>query len=152
MNGRMIEIDFDVHKKIETERSSFAETPNEVLRRLLSIPDCEQGAIEKEDQKRRAWSGKGVILPHGTKLRMQYNGRNYEGVIRDGLWAVEGAEFKTPSDAMRVARTKDGRATNLNGWNYWKALLPNESDWTDIADLRPQNANLADLTLEELLG
>jgi hypothetical protein len=36
-----IEIDFDVHKRIELERTSFTETPNAVLRRLLSIDGCQ---------------------------------------------------------------------------------------------------------------
>ena len=33
---RKIDIDFDVHKCIESARRSFEETPNDVLRRLLN--------------------------------------------------------------------------------------------------------------------
>ena len=32
-----IEIDFDIHKRIEMERQSFTESPNDVLRRLLGL-------------------------------------------------------------------------------------------------------------------
>ena len=37
MTFRSIDIDFDVHKKIELERRSFMESPNDVLRRLLAL-------------------------------------------------------------------------------------------------------------------
>ena len=37
---RTIEIDFDIHKLIETERRSFAESPNMVLRRLLNLGEA----------------------------------------------------------------------------------------------------------------
>ncbi len=46
---RTIEIDFDVHKAIEA-RQNFADSPNDVLRRLLRI----------EDRGREALSGKGL--------------------------------------------------------------------------------------------
>jgi hypothetical protein len=127
-----IEIDFDVHKRIETERRSFSETPNEVLRRLLLI---DSAPIPQSDA--RAWSGKGMSLPHGSEIRMEYNGRVHSGVIQDGEWVVEGHRFKSPSGAATgVARTKAGKHTNLDGWNYWQFRRPGESHWTPIRALK----------------
>ena len=61
---RTIEIDFDVHKKIEAERTSFSESPNDVLRRLLRLGNA--AATEAAKGRGRSWSGKGVTLPDGT--------------------------------------------------------------------------------------
>ena len=80
-NLTTIEIDFEVYKLIEAERRSFGEPRNDALRRLLGL------AAPKEDlapatnipSGARSWSGEGVTLQHGTKLRMRYNGRTHEG-------------------------------------------------------------------------
>jgi len=134
---RTIEIDFDVHKKIELERSSFAESPNEVLRRLLKISGQSPTLSEALVNAGRPWSGKGVTLPHGTALRMEYNGRQYTGVIKDGEWVVEGERFKSPSAAAGgVAVTKDGKHTRLDGWVYWYVKRPGDGDWITIRELR----------------
>lgn len=132
-----IDIDFDVHKRIELARESFSETPNEVLRRLLGL-DAASGLEQPSvSPAMRAWSGKGVLLPHGTRVRMDYNGRAHEGEINDGSWLVEGERFASPSAAAGgVARTKDGKRTNLDGWVYWWALLPGNENWVKLSAMR----------------
>ena len=139
MEMRSIEIDFEVHKKIEAERTSFAETPNAVLRRLLNLSATKQ-AVDTAASSGRSWSGKGVTLPHGTELRMEYNGRVYAGHIQDGVWQVEGAEFKSPSAAASaVGITKSGNKTSLDGWLYWQVKRPTDGRWIGIKDLRPRS-------------
>lgn len=138
MEMRSIEIDFEVHKIIEAERTSFAETPNAVLRRLLNL-SAAKPPIEMATSGGRSWSGKGVRLPHGSQLRMEYNGRVYTGQIEDGVWLVEGAEFKSPSAAASaVGVTKSGGKTSLDGWIYWQTKRPSDSRWIGINDLRPK--------------
>jgi hypothetical protein len=140
---RSIEVDFDVNKRIETERVSFAETANDVLRRLLGIE------MEVTDQKRgpvafpagASWHGKGVTLPDTTQLKMTYNGKTYEGVISDGVWLIAGKKYTSPSAAAgAVGMTKDGRKTSLDGWLYWQAKLPNSSRWAKIRNLREKGS------------
>lgn len=134
---RTIEIDFDVHKIIELERNSFSETPNEVLRRLLKVSGKRSSSQPQKAMIGRPWSGKGVTLPHGTELRMDYNGRQYTGTIDNGEWVVEGQRFKSPSAAAGgVAVTKSGKHTNLDGWNYWEAKRPGDTDWVAIKEMR----------------
>jgi len=131
---RTIEIDFDVHKRIELERTSFTETPNAVLRRLLNIPDDKPAP---QLSPGRPWTGKGVTLPHGTELRMEYNGRVHKGVIENGAWHVEGGQYRSPSAAASgVARTKGGNRTSLDGWIYWHAKRPGDANWIGISQLR----------------
>lgn len=137
---RTIEIDFDVHKRIELARKSFDESDTEVLRRLL---DIQSRSNEKNGEKHvvasegRAWSGKGVILPHGTELRMEYRGRVHEGVIEEGVWVVDGERAHSPSDAAgSVAMTKDGARPSLNGWIYWQVKRPTDRGWKALSSLR----------------
>lgn len=133
---RTIEIDFDVHKVIELERTSFSESPNEVLRRLLKIKGRSPSKLA-EPVKGRSWSSKGVTLPHGTELRMAYNGRQYTGTIENGEWLVGSNRFKSPSAAAgAVAVTKEGKHTKLDGWIYWYAKRPSDLDWICIKTLR----------------
>lgn len=138
LEQRSIEIDFEVHKRIEMARTSFAETPNAVLRRLLKIGDLgPQPLPAKPAAGGRPWSGKGVTLPHGTELRMKYNGRVHTGVVRDGVWLVEGSAYKSPSAAAGgAARTRNGNQTSLDGWIYWEARRPGDTKWVPLSSLR----------------
>lgn len=148
---RTIEIDFDVHKLIEAERRSFGELPNDALRRLLSLPERPREPASVGTAVATGggpWSSDGVVLPHGTQLRMTYNKRTHSGEISDGKWIVEGRTYDSPSGAASdVGRTKNDRKTRLDGWNYWQVLTPGETEWKSIASMRPD----ANMTADELL-
>jgi hypothetical protein len=146
---RTIEIDFDVHKRIELARTGFSETPNQVLRRLLEIegsppsPSMPSSLLLNKTRGARAWSGKGVTLPHGTELRMEYNGRTHSGIVDDGRWSIDRKFFNSPSAAAGgVGTTKEGKHPSLDGWLYWKVKLPGEHQWMLLAELR-RRAGLA---------
>lgn len=133
---RTIEIDFEIHKKIESERKNFSETPNTVLRRLLNI-DIKSTSPKTIQNSGRPWAGKRVVLPHGTELKMEYNGIVYTGRIDNSYWHVEGKKFNSPSAAASgTVLTKKGTHTNLNGWNLWQIKRPSDIDWTNIDSLR----------------
>lgn len=136
---RSIEIDFDVHQKIELARTCFDESPNDALRRLLGLADKPRELDRPAPNATldgRPWSWKGVTLPHGTELRMGYNGREYSGVVSDGSWLVEGQKASSPSKAAKlVARTKDGSEPSLNGWIYWQVKRPGERAWKPLQSL-----------------
>ena len=131
---RSIEIDFDIHKMIEQERRSFDEAPNDVLRRLLEIST---DATQFPSLPGRPWTGKGVTLPHGTELRMDYNGRLHTGQIHNGVWLVEGKRSNSHSAAAAgVALTRDGRHPSLDGWIYWHVRRPDDDSWVLLKTLR----------------
>lgn len=133
---RMIEVDFDVHRLIEMERRGFDETENTALRRLLKLGPASD-AQRPEIKALRGWSKGELSLPHGTELRMEYNGLLHVGRIVDGAWEVEGHREKSPSGAAgAVARTKDGAAVNINGKSYWQVRRPGDTGWTPYADLK----------------
>lgn len=135
-----IEIDWDIHKLIEAERSSFDEPPYVALRRLLKLPPKPTAAPgDQEGRSGLAWSDSGVTVPHGSLARMEYNRGTqvYEGQFLDGKLVVNGQSFGTLSAAAdALAVTKDGKKTSLNGWNYWKVKFPGETNWRSLKDMR----------------
>jgi len=140
-NMRNIEIDFDIHKLIEAERRDFSETPNAVLRRLLRLSESDETEQRRPSfskaEANGAWTGKGVILPEGTQLRMEYRGQHHFGVIEDASWVVDEKKYKSPSAAAGgTARTKAGKRTSLDGWKYWLAKRPGDEGWISLSDLR----------------
>ena len=140
METTTIEIDFEVYKLIETERRSFSEKPLVALRRLLKLPaNQSEPAHIKVAASGRPWSDDGVVVPHGSLARMEY-GRGsqlYEGLFLDGALVVEGHRFSSLSEAAgALAKTKDGRSTSLNGWNYWEVQFPGSDRWDLMEHLR----------------
>ncbi|MGL4313031.1 MAG: hypothetical protein ACRCSO_03490 [Sphingomonas sp.] len=136
MEKRQIEIDIDVYRFLEGRRTSFAQSQNDILRQLAGL-DTSETIVDQQDTG-RPWTGKGVTLPHRTKLRMSYNGKVHVGEIADGSWVVEGKVFNSPSAAAGgVARTKKGQPVSLDGWSYWEAQLPSSHHWKRIDQMRP---------------
>lgn len=135
---RTIDIDYDIHRLIQLERRSFDEPEYVALRRLLKLgAPTEDARTETEHSRMRGWSKGGISLPHGTELRMEYNGVLHLGRIADGAWEVEGhRESSASGAASAVARTKDGDRVNINGKAYWHVRRPGDSDWVPYADLK----------------
>lgn len=135
MHTRTIDIDFEVHKRIELERQSFTETPNDVLCRLLGIALSEPVAVTvPQVGEGRPWVGKGkstgLTLPHGSELQMDYNDQRFTGRVDNGSLVFERRRFASPSGAAdSLCRTRDGRKTSLNGKELISVRLPGETKW-----------------------
>ncbi len=141
MKFATIEIDFDIHKLIENERRGFDERPYVALRRLLKLPEPEKLGDEQTapPEQGRPWRMGRVEVPHGSLARMEYDrGRQvYEGQFLDGKLVVDGQAFPTLSSAARaLATTRNGQPAILNGWNYWQAKFPGETEWRNLEDMR----------------
>lgn len=134
---RQIDIDFDIHRLIQLERRGFDEPDHVALRRLLKLGPPAEDESQPRERSMRPWSKGGVTLPHGTELRVEYNGLLHLGRISDGFWEVEGHREKSPSGAASaVARTRDGAPVNINGKAYWQIRRPGDADWTASGDLK----------------
>ena len=141
MQLRSIDIDLDVHRYIEAHRTSFGETPNDILRGLFSLsavaPGAQRSAIAAAVPV-GDWSWKGVTLPAGTELRMTYNGRTHTGVVAGGAWQISGATYSSPSSAAdALARSREGKRVSLNGWTQWEVKKPGSHRWVVLDSLRP---------------
>ena len=146
-----IEIDIAVYKRIESARTNFSETPNDVLRRLLKLeravepthpthPEPETQPDTRPQPHGKAWSAQGVILPHGTEIRMKYLRQSYAGSICDGVWVVGAVRTTSPSTAAsHLAVAKAGHHPSLNGWLYWEVKKPGSERWVSLNALRQRN-------------
>jgi hypothetical protein len=138
MDLTSIEIDFDIHKMIEAERRSFSEKPYVALRRLLKLPEVMQ-EVAKPKAEGRPWQEDKVVIPHGSLARMEYarGTQVYEGQFLDGALVVNGQRFTSLSAAAgALAKTKNGNAPSLNGWNYWSVQLPGSDQYVLLEHLR----------------
>lgn len=140
MQYRQIEIDVEVNRWIESKRVSFEQTHNDILRAEAGLPSLSPRYVAAVSTPSNgeivgAWSAKGATLPAGTRLRMSYNGKTFNGVIESGTWVVNGARYVSPSAA---ASTLAG--VSLNGWLYWEALLPGTDRWQQISKFRAEVA------------
>lgn len=130
---KTIDIDIEVHKRVEADRATFEESENDILRRLLGLPKSNsyqafQGASDGTSGSGggAAWSSGGVSLSHGTPLEMHYGGRKIEAKIDDGAILYNGKRYKAPSPAAIEAVVDcGGPPAARNGWNDWSAFLPN---------------------------
>jgi hypothetical protein len=138
-----IEIDWDIHKLIETERRSFDEPPYIALRRLPKLPEFRPAPafspVSRSLGTRVRWTDGAVAVPHGSLARMEYDrgSQVYEGQFSDGKLIVNGHAFDSLSAAANaLAVTKDVKKTSLYGWNYWMAQFPGEAKWRSLKDMR----------------
>lgn len=132
MEYRQIQIDLAVHKKIEGNRQSFGETPNDVLRRVFGLAIPSTPSLDQKRESKSGWMLKaGVWLPEGTKLRAKYKGKMIEAeVIGNGL-KCKGENYRSPSAAACAAT-----GTSVNGWHFWDFFDDSSGTWRPISSLR----------------
>jgi len=135
MEYRGVEIDLEVFRLLESHRTSFEQTHNDLIRVMVGLPALQ--AMTATGRPKTSWYSDGVTLPHGTKLRMTYNHKVCTGEIQNGEWHVGGEAHKSPSGAAgAVARSKYGTRVQIDGWNYWAVQLPGEENWKRLRSLR----------------
>lgn len=151
---RTIEVDFDVHQAIEAERRGFEDSANAALRRLLHLgaPKVTDDAPALPVQGRvgttapandagqpptGAWRRKGVELPEGSALLVNYSDVKERGVVQGGRLVFDGRGYDTPSQAaMAVVQRHRQKAVSINGWLHLQVQLPGRTGWTSLNQLR----------------
>lgn len=145
-----IEIGFDVYQTLTLLRRNEDDSYNDVIRRLLTLADADACADDAKDgvvpasknvlanimrnsagTKEGAWIGN-VHFPNGTRFRATYKGRTYRAEIKNDVWVDEnGRARQSPSEAAGAIS-----GTQVNGWRFWYALRPGESDWRRLDEFR----------------
>lgn len=141
-----IDIDFEVFKQLTSRLESESENYNDVIRRLLGLPDREtffrpgetdmpglpapaQNALAP--QAGGVWYSN-VYLPNGTLFRATYKGKTYRAWIHNSQWIDElGLVRTSPSDAASAIS-----GNNVNGWRFWFVRRPNDEDWQRMDALK----------------
>jgi hypothetical protein len=146
---QQVDIDFEVFKALTARRRSESHTYNEVIRELLDIdggsPVHAAAPIVQAMSslansfpilKEGPTTGiklRGLFLPNGTLLRATHKGTGFDAKIIDGKWVNgDGAVYDSPS-AAASAITQN----NVNGWRFWQAKRPSDSDWRNL-DMLPK--------------
>ncbi len=126
-----IDIDFDVFKALTAMRESENATYNDVLRRILELPQIETAPSPRGFTSGKSFIAEGVEFPHGTEFRMRHKGQWFTAKVSDGCLVQNGKGFSSVSKpACEVTHT------SVNGWKYWECRLPGHSDWQSIDTLR----------------
>ena len=139
-NSKTIEIDLEIYRLIEINRSSFDETEADILRRLLDLPP-----LKKQESEKRGMSLRnGVVLPDGTLLRGTHNGAEHQAEVRGGWILLNGKRYKSPSGAATAIR-----GYSEDGWRFLKVKRPQDSEWILLDQLRNKETIIRKRRLSE---
>jgi hypothetical protein len=144
---QQIDIDFQVFKALTLRRRSESHTYNDVIRELLDIDEGKpivanalEDLVKVGENLRiamthtKGFSARGLFLPNGTQLRATHKGAPYHAQISDGRWVNEdGAIWQSPSAAASSIT-----GNNVNGWRFWQAKRPSDSEWRNL-DMLPKS-------------
>ncbi len=132
----MIEVSEDVYRGLQALARPFEDEPNDVIRRLL-----ETSAVQpKERGETGQRPGADLVshvgrVPHGSRLRARYKGRQYDAQVLDGQVVWEGRRFESLSKAAVgvIQSTGSSRGTE-NGWRFWEVEDPTTGEWRPATD------------------
>jgi len=127
---RLIEIDFEVFKKITAKRTSEDVTENDVLRELFGLKPQKSPKPHQAFNK-KSWVIKGIEFPHGTKFRANYKGKPYEAIVENAKLYLNGKNYHSPSQAA-ISITNN----TVNGWTFWECQFPEKTNWQLLKSLR----------------
>ncbi|MGD9470791.1 MAG: DUF4357 domain-containing protein [Novosphingobium sp.] len=140
-----IEIDFEVFKALTASLRDERDTYNEVIRRLLTLPASDL-SVDPAPFEPAGIAGRvngllgdssgvwysNVFFPDGTVFRATYKGQTYYASIKHGQWIDGfGVSRTSPSDAASAIS-----GTNVNGWKFWFARRPRDTDWVRMDAFR----------------
>ena len=126
-----ISIDFDVFKALTAQLESPNDSYNEVLRRLLDLPQSSAVAKRVPVTDARSWVVGGATFPQGTEFRARYRGQTYNARVEDGVLVYNGQRFESPSPAAASITNN-----SVNGWLFWECRLPGRAQWVSMKSLR----------------
>ena len=132
-----IEVSEQTMRRIE-EASTFRDADAEdVIIRALN----QMGRPGKEEKL--SWNGspadlvtQGGRVPHGSKLRATYKGKEYRARVEDGVVVWNGQTYSSLSEAaVAVVQSKTPSRTTENGWRFWQIKVPG-GQWRPGLELR----------------
>jgi hypothetical protein len=138
-----IEVSQQTMRRIE-EASTFrdADAEDVIIRALNQMARSSQ--ISKSGGgEELSWNGspadlvtQGGRVPHGSKLRATYKGKEYRARVEDGVVVWNGQTFSSLSEAaVAVVQSKTPSRTTENGWRFWQIKTPN-GQWRPGLELR----------------
>lgn len=144
-----VHVDLEVFKALTVRLEYEGQTHNDILRELLGLDSIIEetppepaivnalAALSKSaDQFGRpaehGFFSRGLFLPHGTKLRARYKGKQYLAAIQKDHWVDQTGQIQASPSAAATAITD----TNVNGLRFWEALRPGDTTWRRLEFIR----------------
>lgn len=135
---KSVEIRFEDFKRLVNLMESPDETVADVLHRILDAADDPFLPAVQQTTRLPDLLGepggffiRGITIPNGTQLAARYKGKTYKHDIAKGRWIdSEGNTFDSPSSAASSIT-----GNNVNGWRFWLALRPGDSQWRRLDQL-----------------
>lgn len=135
---RVIEVSEEVYRELQRRAEPFVDTPEDVIRRLLSIapervvePEVEAGAADLVSHAGR--------VPHGADLRATYKGREFSAQVVNGRVLWNGRAFDSLSSAaVAVIQSTGTRRPTENGWRFWEVKDRATGEWKRATDYQAQ--------------
>lgn len=112
-----IEIDFEVFQELTSKRKSEEDGYNEVIRRLLKLPEKLGGMGSSPDNS--GWVSKGYHFPEGTEFKAEFRGMEYFAAIKGGKFIYDGVSYSSFSGAAKAIT-----GSQRNGWDFWSQKQP----------------------------
>lgn len=159
---RTVELPDDLYRRLQERATPFEDAPADVIRRALDALEIVEGqrnhadeevgsALAKEaSEELPAWRRKlleitgGADLvshvgrvPHGTKLRTRYRGKEYYAEVLDAWVVWNGQRYPSLSQAaVAVIQSTGSPRPTENGWRFWEYLDETTGEWRRLAELR----------------
>lgn len=141
-----ISVNFDTWKRLTALLQSETDDYSAVIGRLL--PDhLHTVSKETDDERGIEWSTgdshagavfKGLFLPEGTRMRASHRGKTYFATITGARWVDDETGESRTSPSHAAAQIT---GNSVNGWLFWLAKRPTDTQWHNLAAMRAAEAN-----------
>lgn len=131
MRQTKIQVDIDVYRHLESNRLTFSESHNEILRRILGFGDIPREETMPSQQRKQGLVARGILIPNGLRLRKVFKGRLIEAEVKDDAIEYDGHSYTSPSKPACVAT-----GTSVNGWKFWEYFDETSASWQPLEALR----------------
>src|SRR5437016_3616097 len=132
---RTIQVSEEVYQRLAGLAQPF-ETEDDLLERLLLdlVPQTRvDGAPQNGGVDLVSHVGR---IPHGTRLKGRYKGREYEAKVENGRVIWNGKSFESLSyAAVAVIQSTGSSRPTENGWRFWEAQDPKTGEWVFTGQL-----------------
>ena len=144
-----IDVPEEVYARLQKHAVPLEDTVADVIDRAIDaleaqkVPSSQEPAEESakviampESHHRDLVSHVGRV-PHGTKLRTIYLGKEYQAEVQDGWVIWSGLHYTSLSQAaVAVIRSTGSSRPTENGWRFWQYYKGTTGEWRSLWDFR----------------
>jgi len=111
---------------LEAQKPSSHE-PSQESTKIIAMPESHQRDLVSHVGR----------VPHGTKLRTIYLGKEYQAEVRDGSVIWSGQYYTSLSQAaVAVIQSTGSPRPTENGWRFWQYYTDTTGEWRSLWDFR----------------